>query len=105
MRYSQSEKMQVIRLVEESPLSVKQTILELNINRSTFYNWYRRYQQDGFDALANRYRPNRQFWNAIPLWEKKRVVEIALEHPEKSLRQLAWHITDTRGYYINVIFK
>jgi transposase-like protein len=78
MRYSQSEKMQVIRLVEESPLSVKQTLLELNINRSNFYNWYRRYQQGGFDALANRYRAPRQFWNAIPPWEKKQVVEIAL---------------------------
>jgi hypothetical protein len=37
MRYSQSEKMQIIRLVEESPVSIKQTLLELNINRSTFY--------------------------------------------------------------------
>ena len=41
MRYSKSEKMQIIRLVEESPLSVKQTLAELNINRSTFYKWYR----------------------------------------------------------------
>jgi len=101
MRYSQSEKMQIIRLVEESPVSIKQTLLELNINRSTFYKWYRRYQEGGFDALANRYRPPRQFWNAIPPWEKSRVVEIALERPEKSPRELAWHITDTCGYYIS----
>ena len=92
MRYSQSEKMQIIRLVEESPLSVKQTLLELNINRSTFYQWYRRYQEGGFDALANRYRAPRQFWNAIPPWEKQRVVETALEYPEKSPRELAWYI-------------
>ena len=44
MRYSQSEKMEVIRLVEDSALSIKQTLTELNINRSTFYDWYRRYQ-------------------------------------------------------------
>ena len=84
MRYSQSEKMQIIRIVEESPVSVKQTLLELNVNRSTFYKWYRRYQEGGYEALANRYRPPRQFWNALPPWEKKRVVEIALEHPEKA---------------------
>ena len=42
MRYSQSEKMEIIRLVEQSPLSVKQTLFELKINRSTFYQWYRR---------------------------------------------------------------
>ena len=53
MRYSQSEKMQIIRLVEESPVSIKQTLLELNINRSTFYKWYRRYQEGGYEALAN----------------------------------------------------
>jgi hypothetical protein len=35
MRYSQSEKMEVIRLVESSPLSIKQTLYELNINHST----------------------------------------------------------------------
>jgi putative transposase len=51
--------------------------------------------------LANRYRPPKQFWNEIPPWEKERVVEIALELPEKSPRELAWHITDKRGYYIS----
>ncbi len=101
MRYSQSEKMQIIRLVDESAVSVKQTLFELNINRSTFYKWYYRYQEGGFDALANRYRPPQQFWNAIPPWEKQRVVETALEHPEKSPRELAWLIMDTRGYYIS----
>jgi transposase-like protein len=101
MRYSQSEKMQVIRLVEESPLSVKQTLRELNINRSTFYQCYRRYQEGGYDALVNRYRRPKQFWNAIPPWQKPRVVETALEYPEKLPRELAWYITDTRGYYIS----
>lgn len=101
MRYSPSEKMQIIRLVEESPVSIKQTLLELNVNRSTFYNWYRRYQEGGFEALANRYRPPRQFWNQLPPWERQHVVETALDHPEKSPRELAWYITDTRGYYIS----
>ena len=101
MRYSQSEKMEVIRLVDESPVSVKQTLIELDINRSTYYEWYRRYQQGGYEALANRYQPPKQFWNQVPPWEKQRVVEIALEHPEKSPRELAWYITDEREYYIS----
>lgn len=101
MRYSQSEKVEIIRLVEQSPLSVKQTLIELDINRSTFYKWYRRYQEGGCEALANRFRPPKQFWNEIPPWERQRVVEIALEHPEKSPRELAWYITDNQGYYIS----
>ncbi len=101
MRYSQSEKVEIIRLVEQSPLSVKQTLIELDINRSTFYKWYRRYQEGGYEALANRFLPPKQFWNEIPPWERQRVVEIALEHPEKSPRELAWYITDNQGYYIS----
>jgi hypothetical protein len=30
----------------------------------------------------------------LPPWDKQRVVETALEHPEKSLRELACYITD-----------
>ena len=56
------------------------------------YKWYRRYQEGSFEALANRHRPPKQFWNAIPPWEKQRVVETALEHPEKSPR-----VPDTEG--------
>lgn len=80
MRYSQAEKMEVIRLVEGSPLSVKQTLLELAINRSTFYKWYVRYHEHGYDGLLSACHPPRQFWNEIPPWEKQRVVETALDH-------------------------
>jgi len=101
MRYSQAEKMEVIRMVEGSPLSVKQTLAELAINRSTFYTWYSRYQEYGYDGLAYTYHPPKQFWNEIPPREKQRVVEAALEHHEKSPRELAWYITDKQGYYIS----
>jgi putative transposase len=101
MRYGQSEKMEVIRIIEGSGLGVKQTLREMGINRGTFYEWYRRYQEDGYDGLAARKPAGRRFWNAVPSWERERVVETALDHPEKSPRELAWHITDKRGYYIS----
>ena len=41
MRYSQAEKINIIRLVEESDLPVKQTLAELDVSRSTFYRWYK----------------------------------------------------------------
>jgi transposase-like protein len=43
MRYSQAEKMETIRMVEASALSVKQTLEEFEVNRSSFYEWYRQY--------------------------------------------------------------
>ncbi|MFC1486012.1 DDE-type integrase/transposase/recombinase, partial [Candidatus Latescibacterota bacterium] len=101
MRYSQAEKMEAIRLVEESALSVRRTVKELGINRSTFYAWYRRYAEDGYDGLADRKPRPKKFWNRIPVPVKDQVVAIALENPEQSPRELAWHITDTYGYYIS----
>ena len=47
MRFTQSEKMEIIRMVEESSLSVKQTLLEMDVSRSSFYEWYRRYKRRG----------------------------------------------------------
>lgn len=101
MRYSQAEKMEIIRMVEGSDLSVKRTLEELQVNRSSFYEWYRRYQADGYDGLALKPPHPRRFWNRIPEPEKEQVVAIALERPEQSPRQLAWFITDTQGYFIS----
>ena len=101
MRHSQSEKMETIRLVEESDLSVSQTLRELGVPRSTFYRWYSRYQKEGYEGLANKPPNVHRFWNKIPEEEKQDVVETALEHPEMSPRELAWHMTDTKGTFIS----
>jgi transposase-like protein len=101
MRYSQPEKMEIIRVVEQSAFSVKRTLKELGINRSTFYQWYRRYVDYGYDGLADGKPTPRKFWNKIPEQVKEQVVEIALEHPEKSPRELAWFITDNEAYFIS----
>ena len=37
MKYSQPEKMEIIRMVEDSNLSVRRTLQQLEIPRSTFY--------------------------------------------------------------------
>ncbi len=59
MRYTQSEKMQIIRLVENSLVSIKQTLLELNINRSgSVQNSVSRY---GFQVRYNDQRRQSQF--------------------------------------------
>ena len=101
MRYSQTEKMEIIRLVEASGLSVKRTLHEIDVSRSTFYGWYRRYMEYGYDGLADRKPVAGKFWNKIPDNVKEQIVETALDYPEKSPRELAWHITDNEGYYIS----
>ena len=101
MRYSPSEKQEIIRLVDGSALSVKRTLEELDVPRSSYYRWYRAYAEDGVEGLTNEKPSPRRFWNRIPDWERERVVERALERPEQSPRELAWGITDTEGTYIS----
>lgn len=101
MRHSPSEKLEIIRVVEESSLGVKRTLQELDVNRSTFYAWYERYLRHGAAGLEDRTSHRRRFWNAIPPWVKKKVVETALEHLDKSPRELAWYLTDSQGYFIS----
>ena len=101
MRYSQAEKMEIIRIVENSELSVRMTLKELCLSRSTYYDWYRKYIEGGFEGLSNRKSNPKRIWNRIPDEEREKVVALALELPDKSPRQLAWHITDKYGYYIS----
>ena len=101
MRLNASEKLEIIRLVEESDLPVKLTLNQLSIPKSTFYDWYGRYQEKGFDGLLPRMDPERKQWNHIPEQEREEVVKEALEQPEKSPRELAFHITDTREWFIS----
>ncbi len=101
MRFTASEKLEIIRLAEGSDLPVKLTLTQLNIPKSTFYDWYGRYQEKGFDGLQPRVDPERKQWNQIPEHEREEVVREALEQPEKSPRELAFHITDTREWFIS----
>jgi len=100
-RYSQAEKMEIIRMVETAELPVKRTLAELDVPRSTFYGWYRRYAEGGYDGLADRQPQRQQFWNRIPDSVREQVVDVALEKTELSPRQLAWHITDNEEYFIS----
>lgn len=101
MRYTQAEKYETILMVEDSSMSVKRTLKELDIARSTFYKWYNDYLVDGYDGLQDRSTQPRRFWNKIPDHERERVKDIALDQLEKSPRELAHHITDTQGYFIS----
>jgi transposase-like protein len=101
MKHTQSEKMELIRMVEESSLSVQQTLREMDVPHSSFYEWYRKYNEGGFDGLASKRKDLRQVWNKIPEWEQERVVAVAREYPEKSCREIAWLMTDQQESFIS----
>jgi len=101
IRRDEAEKSEIIHLVEHSSLPVIRTLHELQVPRSTFYRWYKLYQEDGPEGLID-HRPNpRQFWNRIPKEVKQQVVDLALQYPDRSPRQVAWLFTDEKGYFIS----
>ena len=94
MRRTASEKMEIIRLVEGTDLPARQTLRQLGVPRSTFYGWYQRYVEEGFDGLHDRKPPPRGRWNAIPERIQKQILDLALERTDLSPRELACRYTD-----------
>ena len=101
MRYPASEKLEIIRLVEQSHLPVLRTLRKLGIPKTTFYSWYARYQEIGFDGLEDRSSGPARVWNRIPDDIRRRLVELALERPELSPRELAVYFTDSQDYLVS----
>jgi transposase InsO family protein len=101
MRYSPSDKTEIIRLVEQSTLPARSTLEKLGIPRSSFYRWYDNYQRGGPEALADRpSRPDR-VWNRIPEAICSQIVDLALDQPELSPRELAVRFTDEEKYFVS----
>jgi len=101
MRYPASEKLEIIRLVEQSHLPAKRTLATLGISRTTFYRWYDRYQTGGPEALEDRSSKPGRVWNRISDGIRERIVDLALDEPELSPRELAVRFTDTRHYFVS----
>jgi transposase-like protein len=53
-RHSATVKVEIIRLVKESSLPIRQALLQLDIGKSTFYNWLKQYQDGGIDELEDK---------------------------------------------------
>ena len=100
MRYVAFEKYEIIQLVEPSSLSVRQTLRRLDIRPSTYCNWLKRYYEGGVDALADHQPRVRAVWNQVPDEPREAIVNLALEEPERCLRELAVRDTDDQRYFV-----
>lgn len=101
MRYPATEKLEIIRLVEQSHLPTKKTLDRLGIPRTTFYRWYDRYLTGGAEALEDKSPMPARVWNRIPDDIRDRIIDMALEQPELSPRELAVHFTDEHQYFVS----
>jgi transposase InsO family protein/transposase-like protein len=101
MRYPASEKLEIIRIVEQSHLPAKRTLDQLGIPRRTFYRWYERYLDGGPEALEDRPSTPCRVWNRISHAIHDQIIEMALEQSELSPRELAVRFTDEKRYFVS----
>ena len=101
MRYPASEKLEIIRIVEQSHVPAKRTLDKLGIARRTFYRWYDRYLEGGPEALEDRPSAPSRVWNRIAPEVQDQIIEMALEQSELSPRELAVRFTDERQYFVS----
>ena len=101
MRYSASEKLEIIHTVEGSHLPTKQTLDMLGIPRTTFYRWYDLYLEGGLDGLCDKPSRPGSVWNRIPDTRRDNLIEFALEHEALSTRELAVKYTDEKRYFVS----
>jgi putative transposase len=101
MRYPASEKLEIIKLVEQSHLPVRRTLDRLGIPRRTFYRWCDRYMGGGHEALQDRPSAPSRVWNPVPPDIRDQIIEMALEQSELSPRELAVRFTDEMRYFVS----
>lgn len=101
MRYTASEKYEIIQLVEQSSLSVRQTLRRLDIHHSTYYNWLKRYYEGGMDGLEDNQPRPQAVWNQVSDDHRQAIIDLALEAPELSPRELAVRYTDDQRYFVS----
>jgi putative transposase len=101
MRYPASEKLEIIRLVEGSSLPVRRTLEKIGIPRATFYRWYDLYRSVGPEALEDHCPRRDRVWNRIPEDVRDRIVQLALDEPTLSPRELAVRFTEAEKYFVS----
>jgi putative transposase len=101
MRYPASDKLEIIKVVEQSHLPVRRTLEKLGIARATFYHWYDLYRSGGPEALEDHHSRPSRVWNRLPDEVRTRIVNLALGEPTLSPRELAVRFTDSEKYFVS----
>ena len=98
---SRQQKMDAIRLIESSPLSISQALARLDLPRSTYYRWKQKFQQQGHRGLQDNKPCHQRVWNQLRPQEVDKVLEIATFSPESSSREIGLYITDNEGFSVS----
>lgn len=62
--------------------------VHLDIHKSRFYNWFKRYEDDSIGGLEDRMPLPHVVWNKIAEAHQDAMIDLAQEKPELSPREL-----------------
>lgn len=95
------DKAEILQLVRRSPLSIRVTLAQLGIPRSTYYAWQKRERLLGRQGLEDRKPRARRVWNELSKREVRTVLRYAHRFPDSSPRELAYQITDDDEFSVS----
>ena len=98
---SRNQKMEMIRSVESSDLSISEAINKLDIPRSTYYRWKRRLRSQGINGLLDNKPYRARTWNQLLPSQVDKILEYATFNPEYSSREISLYITDNEGFSVS----
>ncbi len=98
---SKDKKMDIIRSVESSGLSISQALKKLDMPRSTYYRWKQKLRTKSLQGLKDNTPHRSRAWNQLLPHEDDTILEVAYTNPEWPSRQICLYITDQGGFSVS----
>jgi len=98
---SKYEKMEIIRLIESSDLSISDALKHFDLPRTTYYRWKCKLRTMGLQGLQDNKSKRFRTWNQLIPEQLDTILEIAYSFPEWSSRQISLYITDNEGFSVS----
>jgi transposase InsO family protein len=98
---SKDKKMNIIRQVESSQLSISQALKKLDMPKSTYYRWKYKLRAMGIQGLKDNKPHRARIWNQLLPHQDDKIFEIAYTNPDWPSRQICLDITDSAGFSVS----
>ncbi len=98
---SKDQKMDIIRQVESSKLGTTKALGKLDVPRSTYYRWKKKFKLMGLQGLEDNKSHRIRTWNQLLPEQVDAIFEVAYLNPEWPSRQISFHITDEYKFSVS----
>ena len=95
------QKLNILRHMEFSGLSVRKSLQLLDVPVSTYYRWRANFRQFGLEGLRDKTSSKSKGWNRLLPEERDAILAVARQHPQWSSREVACFITDSKGFSVS----